>query len=137
MTAAVTPDLSGVRVLVVEDSLLVAESITDLLEFAGATIIGPFGRLAPALAAAEREKLDGALLDVNLAGESAGPIAAALQDRDIPFIFLTGYSDPGALPPGFRDTPRLVKPFPPHDLAVAVATRFARAAPTVADSPPD
>lgn len=118
------PDLRGVRVLVVEDSLLIAESIADLLEAAGASVVGPMGQIASGLAAAQEERLDGALLDVNLAGENVGPIAEALRARDIPFIFLTGYSDAAALPPGFREVPRLVKPFQEHALTTAIAARF-------------
>ncbi len=116
--------LAGLRVLVVEDMLLVAEMIADLLTGLGVEVVGPVGRLAPALAAAGESRLDGALLDVNLGGESSWPVAAALRGRGIPFVFLTGYGDPDALPEDFRATPRLVKPFRQEDLIAAMAEQF-------------
>lgn len=116
--------LAGLRVLVVEDSLLVADMIAELLEDAGVTVVGPVGRVPAALALAEREALDGALLDVNLAGQHSGPIAAALHIRGIPFIFLTGYSDAGALPAEFRDMPQMAKPFRQRDLEARMVKSF-------------
>src|SRR5258706_15733422 len=68
------------RILVVEDTLLVAEAIGDMLTAHGCTVVGPVGRLGPALELARNEALDGALLDVNLAGEPCFAIAAALQE---------------------------------------------------------
>jgi DNA-binding response OmpR family regulator len=120
--------LRGLRVLVVEDMLLVAEMIADMLEVDGVRVVGPVGRVAPAVELARQEMLDGALLDVNLAGESSGPIAQALAERGIPFIFLTGYSDTNALPAAFRDVPRMIKPFQERELVAQMATRFRRAA---------
>ncbi len=117
-------DLNGLRVLVVEDTLLVAEMIAEILEIAGVTVIGPVSRVGAAVELAQRERLDGALLDVNLAGENAGPIAAALRTRGIPFIFLTGYGDAGALPSAFRDAPHMAKPFRERDLREAMVARF-------------
>ncbi|MDA8251752.1 MAG: response regulator [Rhodospirillales bacterium] len=116
--------MKGLRILVVEDSLLVAEIIVELLQMAGIEVVGPVGRLDPAIALAQHEQLDGALLDVNLAGENSGPIAEVLCARGIPFIFLTGYNDPAALPPQFRTAPLLVKPFRESDLEREVTARF-------------
>ena len=44
-----------------------------------------------ALAAAKAERFDGAILDLNLAGESADPLADLLLARGVPFVFITGY----------------------------------------------
>jgi DNA-binding response OmpR family regulator len=120
--------LHGMRVLVVEDMFLVAEAIADLLTEAGACVVGPMGRIGPALAAAQEQALDGALLDVNLGTDSSLAVAEALRARGIPFIFLTGYSDLGALPPQFRDAPRVVKPFRESELTGAIAACFQRTA---------
>lgn len=119
-----TGELKGLRVLVVEDMLMVAEMIADMLDSAGARVVGPVGRVGAALDLARQAELDGALLDVNLAGESSGPVAEALCDRGIPFIFLTGYSDTSALPAAFRETPRVLKPFRERELEEAVLARF-------------
>jgi CheY-like chemotaxis protein len=75
-----------------------AEYLADFLSAHGAKVVGPAGRLGPALTLARQAELDGALLDVNLAGEQSFPVAAELIRRDIPFIFLTGY-DKNVFPP--------------------------------------
>lgn len=115
MASADTHDLAGLRVLVVEDTLLVAEVIVDELTDMGCSVVGPASRLQQGLALATGEQFDGALLDVNLAGERCFPIADALTARGIPFAFLTGYGDAG-IPPQYRSTPRLTKPFYADDL---------------------
>ena len=117
-------DLAGLRILVVEDSALMADTLADMLAAGGVTVIGPVGRIATAVALAQREILDGALLDVSLAGTHAGPVAEVLDRRGIPFIFLTGHSDLSILPDAFHAAPRLRKPFHIHDLQREVARRF-------------
>jgi CheY-like chemotaxis protein len=111
-------------VLVVEDMLLMADAMTEALEDLGCIVVGPAPRLARGLALAQAEALDGALLDVNLAGEFCFPIAVALQGRGIPFVFVTGYSDVVALPPAFQTTPRLGKPFTGAMLAAVMSQAF-------------
>jgi DNA-binding response OmpR family regulator len=117
--------MHGLRVLVVEDTLLVAEMIEDELQEIGCDVVGPVPRLAQALALAKTERLDGALLDVNLAGEYTFPVAEVLTERNVPFAFLTGYGDAG-LPPAFRSIPRLTKPFAFSDLETLIATKFVK-----------
>jgi CheY-like chemotaxis protein len=120
-----THEIAGLRVLVVEDTLLVAEVIIDELTELGCSIVGPASRLQQGLALALREQFDGALLDVNLAGERCFPIADALTERGIPFAFLTGYGDAG-IPSQYRAAPRLSKPFYPDDLERMIARSFKR-----------
>jgi CheY-like chemotaxis protein len=79
------------RLLVVEDELLVSMLIEEILGELGATVAGPYGRLADGLTAAKAERFDGAILDLNLAGESADPLADLLLARGVPFVFITGY----------------------------------------------
>jgi CheY-like chemotaxis protein len=85
--------LDGKHVLVVEDELLVALLIVDLLSDEGCTILGPYSTLRTALKAARTEAFDLAVLDVNLAGETVYPVAEALTERKIPFMLLTGYGE--------------------------------------------
>ncbi len=118
------PDLIGLRILVVEDSLLVAEMISDILELAGVTVVGPVGGIDKAMALARTAAVDGALLDVNLGGPLSVPVAEILRDRGVPFVFLTGYSDPLVLPREFRDVPMLVKPFREGELSAAISELF-------------
>lgn len=109
MNGDVAQDLHGLRVLVVEDSLLIADTIVDALAEEGCVVVGPVPRLADAVAVATDARLDGALLDVNLSGERCFPVAEALARRDVPFAFLTGYGE-SAIPPAWQAVPRLSKP---------------------------
>ena len=102
--------LAGRRILLVEDELLVAMAVENVLRGEGCAIVGPIGRVEPALKAAREETLDAAILDVNLAGERVDPIAQALAERKIPFVFTTGY-DRSMLPAKHAARPTLAKPF--------------------------
>ena len=125
-----THQLSGLRLLVVEDTFLVADLIVEQLLECGCEVVGPAARLPKALALAEQEALDGALLDVNLAGEYSFPVASALAARGVPFIFLTGYGQ-SVIPEAFRAAPRLAKPFDMDDLVRGLTMAFApRASPS-------
>lgn len=126
MSASDAPDLQGLRILVVEDMLLVAEVIEEELRERGCEVVGPVARLEQGLALAMGSELDGALLDVNLAGERCFPIADELMKRSIPYAFLTGYGE-GGIPPAYQQAPRLVKPFLPQALIELVARTFAQA----------
>lgn len=111
---------AGRRVLVVEDEVLVAMLVEDILADHGAEAVGPATRIGAALALAQSEPLDAAILDVNLAGEVTAPVAAALAARGVPFLFATGYGRAG-LPPGHEDAAVLAKPFAERDLVAALA----------------
>jgi CheY-like chemotaxis protein len=123
---AMPTELQGLRILVVEDNFLVAESVRDLFDQCGCRIVGPVPRVEPALALIESEGLDGAVLDINLGSEFCFPIANLLTERGIPFLFLTGYDDAELIPMAFRDVPCLAKPFDHHAVALAAAHRFVR-----------
>lgn len=117
-------DLSGLRILVVEDSMLVADTISDELQSYGCNVVGPVGRLKSALQQARDRELDGAFLDVNLAGEQSFPVADVLVERNIPFVFITGYDANTVVPPRFHDVERLSKPFELAKLADIVSRHF-------------
>jgi len=55
------------------------------------------------------DRLDGAVLDINLRGERAYPVADALSDRGVPFVFTTGY-DTQVIPAPYARVPRCEKP---------------------------
>jgi len=111
--------LNGARILVVEDKFLAAEVVRDMLESIGCAVVGPVGRIADALRLAEQEALDGAILDINLNGERCFPIALALRQRGVPFVFLTGYDDEAIIPVELRPARRLGKPvFEPQLMAI-------------------
>ena len=102
---------SGRRVLIVEDESLVAMLLETILEDMGCTPVGPAATVDEALRlAADAEPIDAALLDVNVAGRQVFPVAEALRDRGVPFVFSTGYGE-GGLPDEWRGLPTLQKPF--------------------------
>jgi CheY-like chemotaxis protein len=108
-------DLNGLRILVVEDEAAISLLLEDMLLDFGCEVIGPAARLSAALDAVAREKVDLAILDVNVAGEPIYPVAEALAERSIPFVFSTGYGSAG-IRDTFRDRPVLQKPFAQNDL---------------------
>ena len=113
--------LSGLHVLVVEDMFLVALDLSDQLTDSGCDVIGPASSVKQALAQIDGIELDGAVLDINLAGERSFPVAELLASRGIPFLFLTGYDSEAAVPDEFQNAPRLSKPVDARALTEAVA----------------
>ena len=103
-------DLAGRRILIVEDEFLLAMELELLLRRRGCLVLGPVSCVDHALALLDGEPPDAALLDVNLRGERATPIAAALMALGVPFVLITGYSRPQLSEPELRDAPRIDKP---------------------------
>ncbi len=112
------------RILIVEDETMVALALGMLLESHGSIVIGPAGTADAAAALVEAEPPDAALLDVNLHGASAMPVADLLARRGVPFAFVTGYGAQ-SLPERYRDRMCLVKPCRMEALADAVRTLLA------------
>ena len=108
-------DMNGLRVLVVEDEAAISLLLEDMLLDLGCDVVGPAARLGTALELAQGEALDVAILDVNVAGEPIYPVAAALVERKVPFIFSTGYGSAG-IKDLYRDRPVMQKPFAQRDL---------------------
>jgi CheY-like chemotaxis protein len=111
-----TSNLAGLRVLVVEDEMMVSMLIEDMLEDLGCKVVGPASRLDEAMALAGEAELDCAVLDVNLGGQSIFPLADFLRAKGAPFAFATGYGDAG-LRDVDKGSPVLQKPFRETDLA--------------------
>jgi CheY-like chemotaxis protein len=115
------------HVLVVEDVLLAAEALCELLEYYNCKAVGPAGRCKRALALLDEDPPDAALLDISLGPETSFPVADALQARGIPFAFLTGYSDESFFPPRFDGVPVLGKPLDMKALHRVLVDYFAGA----------
>lgn len=113
--------LQGLKVLVLEDETLVSMMVEDMLGDLGCEVVGPFARLDSALAFASdgQPQLDVALLDVNLGGERSFPLAEVLSEKNVPFVFTTGYDDAG-MPEAWRGRPALRKPFTMAEMAIAL-----------------
>jgi CheY-like chemotaxis protein len=108
-------------VLVVEDEAMIRMLLSEMLEELGHSVVGEAGQLEDALALVNSGvDFDVAILDVNLDGKTAEPIALAVEARGRKFLFATGYGSSG-LPEPFRDRPFLQKPFAVANLVHALA----------------
>jgi len=103
------------RILIVDDEPMVAIDLEFVLLAAGFEIAGVTGNLATALSIVESGICDAALLDANLVGVSAAPIATALAARGIPFLVLSGYA-PEQQPGALRAGQHLQKPASPSQI---------------------
>jgi CheY-like chemotaxis protein len=114
--------LQGRRILVVEDDYMMALILAEILEAAGAVVLGPVGWLDEALEFIGRDghAIDGAVLDVNLHGQPSYPVADALIAQGIRFVFSTGYGS-NALDEAYRMYPRCEKPFRSQAILAALA----------------
>lgn len=112
MTSAMQPqsETPAMRILVVEDELMIRMLLEDMLGELGHTVAAEAARIEEALDAAKNADFDIAILDVNLNGQPISPVADALVARGMPFVFATGYGERG-LPEPYRDRPTLKKPF--------------------------
>lgn len=82
------------RILVVEDEYLIAMTLKDALESLGSIVVGPVPSVEKAIKTiASETKIDAAIVDINLGGVMAYPVADALLARKIPFVFTSGYED--------------------------------------------
>jgi two-component sensor histidine kinase/CheY-like chemotaxis protein len=125
--------IKGLRVLIVEDALLLALELEAGLSEAGAKVAGSAADVEEGLRMAELP-LDAAVLDANLNGESVLPVAQALAARGVPFVFATGYGDSKFAPQGF-DAPLIKKPYDVTQVAAALAEITGRAAPQAPREP--
>jgi PAS domain S-box-containing protein len=116
--------IAGLKVLIVEDSLLLALELEAGLEDAGVEVVGCAAELGEALSMVEKD-FDVAVLDADLNGQSVAPVAEILRSMGRPFVFATGYADKAA-PMGF-DAPIVRKPYNVHQIARAVAGVTGRA----------
>ena len=112
-------NLNGLKVLVVEDEMLVSMLVEDMLADLGCTVVGPAAELEEAMSLAQSADIDLALLDVNLGGRPIFPVADALKARGVPFAFASGYGEAG-LSEDHRGAAVLQKPFREADLAKAL-----------------
>lgn len=105
-----TSALSGRRILLVEDEIMVAWALEDMLGKLGCAVVGPAARVDQALALIDTVDVDAAVLDINLNGEESYPVADALTARGVPFLFSTGYHKSN-LREAYRSLPLLQKPY--------------------------
>jgi CheY-like chemotaxis protein len=113
--------LQGVRLLLVEDEAMVAIMLEEMLAGLGCEVVGVAGSVAQGLDATEDadQRLDAAILDVNLGGEKVYPVADRLAAKGVPFMFSTGYGLAG-IAPDYARIPALAKPYGPEALEQAL-----------------
>ncbi|MHA6692703.1 response regulator [Devosia sp. A449] len=114
--------LSGRRVLVVEDEMLVLLMIEDMLADLGCESVTAAATIDKALASIEEYVFDAAMLDMNLNGDDSAKVAVALAARGVPFVYCTGNNSHG-MQADLANTPVLRKPFSFEELT-AILTRL-------------
>jgi CheY-like chemotaxis protein len=112
--------IRGMRLLVVEDDLVLASLWADLFTDAGAQVIGPYASAEAALAMVQAGHLDAALLDIQVRDGDSFPVARTLQAIGVPFAFLSG-SDRADVPAEFAGVPFLYKPVSAREVFAALA----------------
>lgn len=112
--------LDGCLVLIVEDEPIVAFALEDMILDAGGSAVSA-ERLDQAVELIGAHSLDLAILDINVHGHKSYPIAAALKEIGVPFIFATGYGDT-LHPPEFKAIPTITKPYSLADINGALAS---------------
>lgn len=116
--------MSKVKILVVEDEIVIADNICMILEDLGYELLEPAIDYEEALETIEAEKPDMAILDIQLGGRKDGIDLAwkIKEDYDFPFIFLTSNADAMTIERAKKVTPPayLVKPFNKDDLYTSV-----------------
>jgi CheY-like chemotaxis protein len=121
--------LRGSRILVAEDEYMIAQEVASMLADAGAETLGPVPRVSDAVRLiVSEERIDGALLDVNLYNEAIWPAVDLLLTRRIPTLLATGY-DANAIPAAYAHLPRHEKPISGRDIGRALARMLAAADP--------
>src|SRR4030095_4170317 len=107
------------HILVVEDENWLAMELAWLVQEAGYAVLGPERSVAEARTALGRVKVDLALLDIRLGGETVFPLSKMLEAMGVPFIFLT--ANPDLLPAEYRERPTVTKPWQAHHPVVAMS----------------
>jgi CheY-like chemotaxis protein len=115
--------LRGCRVLVVEDEFFLALDLESELRARGADVVGLIGDLPQAKRCIEQLTFDVAVININLHGEDAYPVADELARRQIPFVFATGYTA-SAIPTRFQDVSHWEKPFAMQEFSKDIARLF-------------
>jgi CheY-like chemotaxis protein len=111
--------LTGCRILVVEDEMLVLMNIEMALEDLGCSAITATSSVAGAISLIAQQSFDAAIIDVNLGGDKSYPVADKLTERGIPFAFSTGNGDHGDRS-DLDDRPVLKKPYLTADLVAVL-----------------
>jgi CheY-like chemotaxis protein len=123
-----TKPLTGLRILVVEDEIMIAMMLEEMLQDFGCSVVTLAPNIEKAVAAIRQHVFDGVLLDINIHGQKTIAVAEELVSRAIPFLLVTGYSGGDSDPPVMKSAPRLQKPFDEAALAQRMEKVFVASA---------
>jgi CheY-like chemotaxis protein len=107
------------RILVVEDENFQAMAMSWMIEDAGYSVVGPEASVETTRKVLAQHRVDLALLDVLLGGETVFPVLRLLDRLGTPFILVTSYS-PAALPAEYQARPLIPKPYEPKALVSSI-----------------
>jgi DNA-binding NtrC family response regulator len=111
------------KILIVEDEFIVAEDLRFIVERAGDVVCGIAASFQEAVELLAIHQPGLVLLDITLQGERTGiDLGRQLKEGDIPFIYISAYSNQGVLEAANATQPYgfLVKPFRERDVLVAL-----------------
>jgi DNA-binding response OmpR family regulator len=111
------------RVLIVEDEVLVADTLAEMLLELGCEPVGPVATADEAIALVRSCPIDAVVLDLMLHGVDATPVAETLAAKKIPFVLATGWPVE-SLPLHWGNCPVLPKPYQISSLRSAVEALF-------------
>ena len=118
-SAAGSITLAGKRLLLVEDSMMIALDAQVALQEQGLTV-DVAGTVADALRAVAVGRFDAVLLDINLSGETSFGVADRCLGQEVPFVFATGYGESVKIPERFKGVPVVTKPYDGDALRTAL-----------------
>jgi len=116
-----TLPLRGRRVLLVEDSMIIAMDAEEQLKRLGAAHVATAANVSQALAMLDEDEFDFGLLDVNLGSDTSASIAAVMKAKGVPFVFATGYGDGTGFLGDYPAAPVVNKPYGAEHLQKALA----------------
>lgn len=111
-------------VLLVEDSLIIALDVEDIVARLGATEVLTYATVQGALDALDRTKPSVAVLDINLGDTNSFPVATRLMEMGVPFFFASGYGEQAQMPADHRSRRVVQKPYTVENLARAFSAVF-------------
>jgi len=113
-------------IFILEDEVLIRMMVAEMLEELGHRVVAETGSVPEARSLAASVEFDLALLDINIKGDTSADIAAIIEKRGLPLIFVSGYTTTG-LPAPFQDRRVLRKPFPVEALKRSIEHAMAGA----------
>jgi CheY-like chemotaxis protein len=120
---SVSGELKGRRILVVEDSPVLAPFTVDVLDELGCEVVGSAPNMAVAREMVEAGGFDGALMDIHIRGERIFSLCEVLAAKGVPFVLTSGYAD-WTMPEKWNDRPRLQKPYTIEQVEEALSSLF-------------